>query len=128
MQVPQNGELGGLGGCGHRSLPQESLFGCAVACFGHLAATTFSQKDSMLARQVSQGLSDGAPPATRGGRTSPEPILSAGAVLLWVHRMGGGWGWGAGLTEVSEGRAATFPHPTAAAQQAVGPQPTLQKI
>ena len=32
-------------------------------------------------------------------------------------------GWLAGLTEVSEGRAATFPHPSAAAQQAVGPQP-----
>ena len=37
----------------------------------------------------------------------------------------GGWGgrW-AGLTEVSEGRVAIFPHPSAAAQQAVGPQPT----
>ena len=36
----------------------------------------------------------------------------------------GGWrgGW-AGLTEVSEGRVAIFPHPSAAAQQAVGPQP-----
>jgi hypothetical protein len=30
---------------------------------------------------------------------------------------------GAGLTEVSEGRARTFLHPTAAAQQAVIPQP-----
>ena len=35
--------------------------------------------------------------------------------------LGGGW---AGLTEVSEGRVAIFPHPSAAAQQAVGPQPT----
>ena len=42
--------------------------------------------------------------------------------------LGGLGGWGAGLTEVSEGRAGTFPHPSAAAQQAVGPQPTLQKI
>ena len=40
---------------------------------------------------------------------------------------GAGWlGWLAGLTEVSEGRAATFPHPSAAAQQAVGPQPKKQ--
>ena len=35
---------------------------------------------------------------------------------------GGGW---AGLPEVSEGRVAIFPHPSAAAQQAVGPQPII---
>ena len=41
--------------------------------------------------------------------------------------LGGLGGW-AGLTEVSEGRVAIFPHPSAAAQQAVGPQPTTDFV
>ena len=36
--------------------------------------------------------------------------------------------WGAGLTEVSEGRAGTFPHPSAAAREAVGPQPIKDSL
>ena len=76
----------------------------------------------MLAGQMSQSRSHGVPAATGADRTPPEPILLAGAVKLKGPQNGLG-GWGLGLTEVSEQRAATFPHPTAAAQQAVGPQP-----
>ena len=39
---------------------------------------------------------------------------------------GAGGGDAMYLSEVSEGRVAIFPHPSAAAQQAVGPQPTME--
>ena len=76
----------------------------------------------MLAGQMSQSWSHSVPAATGADQTPPEPILLAGAVKVKGPQNGLG-GWGLGLTEVSEGRAATFPHPAAASREAVGPQP-----
>ena len=135
--------VGGEGGCGPTAL-RDTRYSCVLSgwkpiqsrrAFEVIALRSCSTRTQRMSQCWTQSQ------AVRAHRTKhrladrrgleiegrpPNAIMAREAAVFQVHRMGlgGGWGAGAGLTEMSEGRAATFPHPTAAAQQAVGPQPT----